>query len=86
MRKYCNDNDIEIVEGVSEYLCGAIGGVPETLRAPKLGDEEVWCIQRGLIPEKDSEDEEGDQDSVPNVDDICIISESDAGVAVAESK
>lgn len=84
VRKYCNDNDIEIVEGVSEYLCGAIGGVPETLRAPKLGDEEVWCIQRGLIPEKDSEDEEDDQDSVPNVDDICIISESDAGVAVAE--
>ena len=36
VRKYCNDNDIEIVEGVSEYLCGAIGGVPETLRAPKL--------------------------------------------------
>ena len=88
---YCKKNGIRVVETVSEYSCAALGAegqiVPEELRAPNEGDEMEWASERGIVNGDDGEadEKEGDEkELVPNIDDVFVIAESDAGVPVAE--
>ena len=92
---YCSKHGIRVVEAVSEYNCAALGAqgqiVPDELRAPSEGEEMEWAAENGIVRgnEEDDDDVEGEEDynttdTIPDIDDVFVIAESDVGVPVAE--
>ena len=92
-KEWCNENNVRVIEAVSEYATVTLGAegrfVPEELRAPSPGEEIGWCQDRRVVPDvyrNSGEEAEEDHDDVPipHIDDVFVIAESEAGVSVAQ--
>lgn len=86
-KHYCQENNIQLVEIVSPYICNLFASqgrdVPEDLRAPiqKL-DILNWAKSNNIIYDFTSNEIEADNFKVN--ENVYVISESDSGVSTAE--
>ena len=85
---WCKENGVKVVEAVSEYSCATLGAdgqiVPASLRAPPPGEEMEWAEERGIVGGDDEGEDTDEDEPIPHIDDVFVISESDSGTTVAE--